>query len=81
MGSRANNECQAYAYIYIYIYVFIYTYLYMYHTCGKDQSAALWYITDIALQSVVYCDIPRLAVVVSIYGVTSHIPRNLIPKP
>ena len=51
----------------------------MYHTCGKDQSAALWYITDIALQRVVYCDIPRL--VDSIYDVTSHIPRNLITKP
>ena len=53
----------------------------MYHTCGKDQCAAPWYITDIALQSVVYSDIPWLAVVASIYGVTSHIPRNLIPKP
>ena len=53
----------------------------MYHTCGKDQSAAPWYITDIALQSVVYCDIPRLAAVASIYSVTSHIPHNLIPKP
>ena len=29
-------------------------YHYMYHTWGKDQSAALWYISDIALQSVVY---------------------------
>ena len=30
-------------------------YLYMYHTCGsKDQSAVLWYISDIALQGVVY---------------------------
>ena len=55
----------------------------MYHTCGKDQSAAhaSWYITDIALQSMVYCDIPRFAVLASIYGVTSHTPRNLIPKP
>jgi len=59
----------------------VYINKYMYHTCGKDQSTAPWCITDIALQSMVYCDIPRLAVVVSIYVVTSHIPRNLIPKP
>ena len=35
----------------------------MYHTWGKDQSAELWYISDIA----------RHVVVASIYGVTSHI--------
>ena len=46
------------------------------------KSAASWYISDIALQSVVYIsDIPWHVVVVSIYGVTSHVTCNMIPKP
>ena len=48
-------------------------YIYIYTTPVVEiKSAALWYIPDIPRQT----DIPRFVATLTIYGVTSHIPRN-----
>ena len=52
--------------------------VYVYHTWGRDQKCRAvvykWYSTAKHISN-----IPRHAVVASIYGVSSHIPRNLMP--